>query len=214
MRALPLAAAALLCLPACSQSPDGAQPVDVEVTDAGHGELLPDPTPANAGIRSRRRMDIDQLDASIRQATGGIGWMEGETNLFVQLSATLGKPDFLNSTAEDLAPTALFQKFLGDAARDVCSAVSDRDVEAAESDRVLIVGMDPSDTHETNPEGVDANMRRLLLRFHGTPVSEGGVELAPWMELFSTGVEATGNPALTWRAVCVALITHPDFYSY
>jgi len=213
MRVLWLAAAALLLLPSCA-NPDGASSVEVDVSDAGDGQLLPDPTPANAGIRSRRRMDIDQLDASIRQATGGIGWMEGETNLFVELGATLGKPDFLTSTAEDLAPSALFQKFLGDAARAVCAELAAADLAATPETRVLIRDMDPSDVVETNPEGVDANMRRLLLRFHGTPVSTSGTELEPWTQLFQSGVEITGDPLLSWRAVCVALITHPDFYSY
>ena len=51
-------------------------------------------------------------------------------------------------------------------------------------------------------------------RFHGRMVAPGDPELAPWLTLMSQARDATGDPASSWRALCVALIVHPDFYSY
>ena len=81
--------------------------------------------------RPRRRMNIDQLRTAFEQVSGGISWTErsgrNEVNLFETLSSTLGKPDFAQTTDEELEPTILFQKFLGDAARSVCFKMLDAD---------------------------------------------------------------------------------------
>ncbi|MEZ4467376.1 MAG: hypothetical protein R3F43_23755 [bacterium] len=59
------------------------------------------------------------------QASGGTGWTETrgatEVDLFEELAATLGRPDYVQVTTEDLDPSALFLKFLDDAARSVCA---------------------------------------------------------------------------------------------
>ncbi|MFM2153047.1 MAG: hypothetical protein RL199_1482, partial [Pseudomonadota bacterium] len=84
----------------------GADPRDVEAAssvggsmgDAVHADLLPEeppppPLPADEPpFRSRRRLDLDQLDASLRRVTG-FGWTEQrgsqEVNLFDELAASL-----------------------------------------------------------------------------------------------------------------------------
>ena len=87
-------------------------------------DLAPPVEPPVAEARARRRMNLDQLDAAFRRTSGGIGWTEmrgnREVNLLVELSATLGKPDYVQITTEDLDPSALFNKFLDDAARSIC----------------------------------------------------------------------------------------------
>ena len=114
------------------------------------------------------------------QVSGGIDWTEGSGNrmryLFEDLALTLGRPDFAESTDEDLEPTLLFQKFLGDAARNICLKMIDADlaahraIEAGEPTEWtprLLVHVGPNDTLSSNPDGVRANMQTLLQSFHG-----------------------------------------------
>lgn len=195
-------------------APAMADPHPADLTHQGDGELAghaPDP---EAPWASRRRMDVDQLNASIRRVTGGIGWEDSSgDDLFEELSGTLGKPDFVDSTMEDLTVSLLFQKFLGDAARDVCGKLSYREA-GSTADPVLMVHVGLEDTVESNAAGVDQNLQQLLLRFHGQSVSLDSERLNPWRWLFTSSVHVTGDPVVAWRAVCVGLITHPDFYSY
>ncbi len=196
-------------------------PVVVEVDPGAPADLAPAPAPAPAhepAPRARRRMNLDQLDAAMRQVSDGIGWTERrgnvDVNLFVELAATLGKPDYIQITTENLEPSALFLKFLDDAARAVCARVIERDVAAGTA--VLLHDVGPDDDYDFAPEAVDANLRRLLARFHGRLVPEeaAGPTLAPWRWLFRSAAFVGGDPLLGWNAVCVGLFSHPDFYSY
>jgi len=204
-------------------APEAPQIVEPDATGVrmdpeGHAGLTPAPPPADAGVRVRRRMDIDQLNASLRRVSGGIGWTEGEgeseVDLFEELSDTLGRPDFIQITSEDLTPSLLFEKFLGDAARSVCQKLVARETGEDPGDQVLFVHVGPDDTLDTSAEAIDANLRHLLLRYHGQVVEEGDPGLEPWSWLFESTVHVSGSPTVAWQSVCVALITHPDFYSY
>ncbi|HCP46889.1 MAG TPA: hypothetical protein DIU15_12660 [Deltaproteobacteria bacterium] len=190
----------------------------VTMLPEGHASITPAPPPADEGIRARRRMDIDQLNASLRQVTGGIGWTEGEgedeVDLFEELSNTLGRPDFIQITSEDLTPSLLFEKFLGDAARSVCQKLVGRETGEEPGEQVFFVHVDPEDTIATSADAIEANLRYLLLRYHGQQLDEGDSRLEPWSWLFESTVHVSGSPAVGWQAVCVGLITHPDFYSY
>ena len=92
-----------------------------------------DAVPEELG-RPHRRMNVDQLKTAMEQVSGGIGWTEvvdGEAvDLFDQLSVTLGRPDYLASTHEELAPGLLFQKFLEDASRSICPTLAEPDPQA------------------------------------------------------------------------------------
>lgn len=161
--------------------------------------------------RPPRRMTIDQLDASLRAVTGGIGWTQGANNRFVQLSATLGVPDYIERTEEDLEPGLLFQKFLEDAAGDVCAALVARE-RSAPSVFLTQAGVDaelPADEMAVRGTLADA-----LLRFHGRAVDPTDPQLEPWFFLWESLRQVTGDGEATWRSTCVALITHPDFASY
>lgn len=208
-------------VPTTAPLPDGVTaPVTVPVVagDPHGGVLRPPDPPPEVEPRSRRRMDLDQLDAAIRQVSGGIGWTEqrGNTqvNLFVELSATLGKPDFVQRTEEDLVPGAMFQKFLDDAARSVCQELVRQDVDRPRDQRTFFLEAAPEDTLTMEPEAVKKNLQALLLRFHGQRLADGDARLEPWTWLFQRAEHTGVAPALAWRAVCVALITHPDFYTY
>lgn len=180
--------------------------------------------PTGAGLasdphRPRRRMDLEQLDASVKQVTGGIGWTERrsgrDVSVYESLGPTLGRPDWVQITEEDMEPSALFQKFLDDMARDVCSKLATAERTRAEADRRLLIHAGLEDTVETARADVDANLAALILAYHGRSVPTSSRELDPWRDLFMTATVAEGDdPVLGWRAVCVGLMTHPDFYSY
>ncbi|MCA9568898.1 MAG: hypothetical protein KC656_13710, partial [Myxococcales bacterium] len=65
-----------------------------------------------------------------------------------------------------------------------------------------------------DPEATRATLKRALLRFHGRTLADDDPDLARWEWLVNTAYARTGTGIVAWRAVCVGLITHPDFYSY
>ena len=186
--------------------------VDGALIDAAKVDLAPTlPPPA----RPRKRMNIDQLDLALRRASGGIGWTTTSgTNELTTLALTLGKPNYTDVTAEDLEPSALFQKFLADAGNVICTKIVSKDIAAAKADRVLLTDVEPKDTILSNPAGVDATLRHALLRFHGRVVPADAAELQTWRFLFEGATNVTGKSTEGWRAVCAAMIQHPAFTTY
>lgn len=181
---------------------EGAIAVDLAPT-------LPPPS------RPRKRMNIDQLDEALRRASGGIGWTAPNgSNELATLALTLGKPNYTDVTTEDLEPSALFQKFLADAGNVVCHKLVAKDIAAAPGERVLLTDVTPTDTVQSNPAGVDATLRHVLLRFHGRVVAADAAELQTWRFLLEGATKITGKPSEGWRAVCTALIQHPAFTTY
>jgi len=177
--------------------------------------------------RPRRRMNIDQLRLAMEQVSGGISWTEGsgrnEVNLFESLASTLGKPDFAQATDEELEPTILFQKFLGDAARSICFKMLDADLTAqalAESEvpvdltPKLLMHVPADESADSDPAAVVANVQWLVQRFHGRRLAEDASGLSEWKWLHQTGTFVSGSSHQAWVAVCVGLFTHPDFYMY
>lgn len=189
----------------------------VRAEESTSGSLAPLPTEK---VRLRRRLDLDQLDASIRRVSGGIGWTEqrgsAEVNLFEDLAETLGKPDFRESTREDLAPSIIFQKFLGDAARSVCEKTVERDATSRPgSERSIYLEIAPNQAPAEHPEATRANLRALLLRFHGRMITDDDdPRLAHWQWLLDSTMHTSQDARSAWRTVCVGLMTHPDFYMY
>lgn len=213
-------ALATLALVSCQGGSIAVEHEDHGFVDGEDVDLGADPW------RTRRRMDIDQLDASIRAATGGIGWEDWRgspptlrARYFDTYADTLGVPDYVNGTSEDLTTSLLFVKFLDDAARSVCRRAVNREAGAgAPQDGEAIGLFAPVDVLEPAPEALDVRttLSRLLLRFHGRSLAPSAPELEPWVELYAT--LAAAAPAeeapRAWEAVCVTLITHPDFYTY
>ena len=189
-------------------------PVDVTLGPAVDISLMPEPVEVEPGVRSRRRMDIDQLDASLRRVTGGIGWTTNNVNQFTSLAATLGKPDFLTNTRESLEVSAMFEKFLSDAARSACFALMTRELAAAPANRIFLVHASEADTLADAPAKIEANLEAALMRFHGRSKAVLGGELEQWKWLYQSAEHISNDPATAWRTVCVGLVTHPDFYTY
>ena len=130
-----------------SQSPVGQVDSDSELDSLAsgvpsHGELstsVPiDLTPADDTeyfVRSRRRMNLDQLQAQIEHATGGRQWIVNNKNQLEELAATLGRPDYISTLFEDLSAGPVFQKFLGDAARSICTEMVADELELPAEER-------------------------------------------------------------------------------
>ncbi len=188
--------------PTAEEMPTGWSPArDVELT---HPPVIVEPG------RARRRMNLDQLENAFVQTSRGLNWteMQGgrEVSLFQSLSVTLGKPDYIQTTTEVLEPTTLFQKFLDDAARQVCGKIVARDLQ--EPSNALV--MDWSE----DGASVTAHLQSLILHFHQRDLADDSPDLAQWRWLYDSLMFMTDVPAERWNAVCVALFTHPDFYTY
>lgn len=178
--------------------------------------LLPDP---EYPTRPRKRMNIDQLDAALLKASGGVTWVVGGKNQFDALAATLGKPDFADQVMEDLSPSTIFEKFLHDAALDVCETLIAKDAKAKADERVFFVHALPTATPAKDAAAVDDNLRYLLLRWHGRQLAKGAPQLENWRFLLAAAQKTAAGTAAAqaqagWQTVCVALATHPAFYTY
>ncbi len=209
--------AAPLLLLACQDAPSGSpsDPPPTTPTIPGGGFEAPVAAPLSDGdpvARTPHRMNVDQLKASMERVSGGIVWMEDDVVMFDDLAATLGKPDHIASTTEDLTPNLLFQKFLDDAATATCEGILDREASAAGT--ALLVHATLGDTWESNPDAIEENLAAALLRWHGRKVLPGEPQLEPWTFLFESTQHVGGDTRRAWTTVCVALFTHPDFYAY
>lgn len=177
------------------------------------------PTP-EASARLLRRMSVPQLRDAISNATGGLVWRdERGQDVLGLLEATLGVPNYIDTTNEDLDASLVFQKFLGDGARQICDELVEVDLQSAPDQRVLMKYADPELVWEqADAQGqasMDQNLRYLKLRFTGQFVAadqEEGIARERW--LLRSVTHATGSPARGWRAVCVGLMTSPEFYLY
>ena len=164
-------------------------------------------------------MDADQLNASIRSVTGGIGWDVVENGRMVDkldaLAASLGKPDYIQNTSEDLSPNLAFTKFLGDAARAVCTQLAEKEGGlGASEENHLFVHLDANTSPEAEPGAADKNLQTLVRNFHGRRLGTESAELERWRFLLKSAYKTSGTAPGAWTAVCVGLITHPDFYLY
>jgi hypothetical protein len=172
---------------------------------------------------STRRLSIAQLTSSLPIVLGGKTWTVGSASGFALRSATLGKADYIGIVDESLEPSPMFQKFMMDAAVSGCTNAVNADAALAANQRVLMRFVSLTDTVKTNAAGVDDNLRYLKLRFHGVKLgSSDAATLDGLRTVFTaavTGVAGTGTPSAAavregWRAVCVALLTAPEYHLY
>ena len=232
MRARVLMAALLVALvPACKKSAsDGSSgsstPVTMTTTDGG---LPPDHPPIDVPPTSRgpRRLDVDQLMATVNAVAnpetpnpdaGPVTWGYSTSTSMLK---TMGKPDFIYVTDEDLTPSTLYMKFAGDIANDVCGKM----VSSVHRGEVIMKDVAATDTLESNPTAVKAHMRWLYLKFFGRYVPDSDdTTIQPLLTVFDSVVTAQKSPDAGmsttnavvegWRAVCIAAFTSPDFHLY
>lgn len=159
--------------------------------------------------RSRHRMTIDQLNTSLRRATG-LAWMVNGRDGFDVYRATLGVPDYVLATHEDTDVSPLFLKFLSDASRSVCTNVMNDTTARA----TFFHDAEPTSVDQSE---IDANLSYLLLRYHTRRVAPSSRALEPWRALYASARAASSTDTtgrVAWQTVCNALIQHPDFYTY
>lgn len=169
--------------------------------------------------RSAGRMTIAQLARSIPVVTNGISWTEdfgnGPVDMLQVLAPTLGAPDYLRVTEENLEPTLIIAKFVQDSAFRICGQWAERDRAAAADARTLVQHAEWDSLDEAD---VKANLRALQLRFYAHRVAEG--DDAPIADLYALFADASstareGQAAQDgWTAVCIAMMTDPEFILY
>jgi hypothetical protein len=209
--------------------PSGALPLDHPPVDFGTGGSGGGGGSSSASAGARR-LSVAQLKASIpvvlgTDTTGSpVSWKVGKVDGFDARAAALGVANFTSVSEENLEPSPLYLKFMSDMARDVCNrAIAADAVRSQASERVLERFVGLTDTVSQNQAAVDQNLKYLKLIFHGVKVPDADDgPIAPLRTLFDATVKgAAGTSAITeshvregWRAVCVALLTAPEFHLY
>ncbi|MDP6945039.1 MAG: hypothetical protein QF464_12880, partial [Myxococcota bacterium] len=189
-----------------------AEPVDQAV------EPAPDEQPG----RQVHRMTVAQLARSIPVITGGIAWIEdfgeGPIDMLQILSSTLGAPDYLLVTEENLDPSLILAKFVQDAAYRICVNWVTRDAALAASERTLIVHQDWASQDAAD---IEASLVALQMRFFARKIDLGDAEdaaaITALSDLFhaAAGGAAAGQEATDgWTAVCLAHMTSPEMVLY
>ena len=204
-----------MCMAISCRVEDTEKPVDsveesaseessiLEETVVGDGDLEPEQPPE---ARERIRMNVDQLRASMTHITG-VEWMDGNTNLWDEYSTTLGVPDYRETVSEDLSANVIFQKFLQDAATYSCQAWIEHDGSSGPY-AFFDESYDEDDINTVNGNLV---YLRKLVHGHFAEVDPMVESLA---DLHALVYQRTQDHEMTWKTVCVALFTHPDFYTY
>ncbi|MEM9067424.1 MAG: hypothetical protein AAGE52_02930 [Myxococcota bacterium] len=158
--------------------------------------------------RQVRRLTADQFFRSLTTVTGQV-WSG-----YDRYANALGRPDLAEVTDEGRDLSVTFEKLVDDASRETCrnAVVSDRTAE----EQVIVRHVTLSDRE---PAALAENLRYLFLRFLSVEItSNDDPRLQPWMELLTTApAEGEFNDnamEFRWQAVCVGLVTHPDFLTY
>jgi len=181
----------------------------------GDGPSLdPDPTVReNAGPAEReparrvKRLTAEQFHESLEIATGA-RWSRYE-----QFASSLGRPDYAEITAQGLEASVTFDKLVHDAARETCA------VGVLEDARRPVPGTERILRHATlsdrHPDVLRENLQYLLLRFHAVDVAADDPRIDPYLDLLVDPPPTSDfGMRARWVAVCVALVTHPDFLTY
>lgn len=203
------------------------EPVPAEVTT----QAAPHDLGAGAKPPPRRgvsRMRIDTVQAAMTRVAGNdvngnpIRWMYNNNDGFsdAAFGKALGRPDFLTSTDESTVPNALYLKFVGDAARDICMQMARNDQKRSDAATRVLFPKAPVDGTATDAQ-VNANLQYLILRFLGFRLPDGDPMIAGLRKVHDTGVASVatpGGPELTpaaegWRGVCVTLFESPLFHN-
>ncbi|MEZ4403294.1 MAG: hypothetical protein R3B06_24930 [Kofleriaceae bacterium] len=190
------------------------RPLLVVVALAGCASDASDPPPGRDPIgptdpapgRRVRRLTADQFERSLEIATGQ-AWSK-----FGTYAEALGRPDFGELTEEGTDLSVTFDKLVHDASREACGKAVDRD--RTTGDTVILREVVASDRDHAK---YVANLKYLTMRFLGVEVeADDDARLAPWLGLLEAEPVPTTDVAMAtrWKAVCVGLVTHPDFLTY
>lgn len=199
--------------------------VDAESTPSGGPDDLLGGAAAPLG-RSVRRMRIDTLQAAMSKVAGTdldgkpIEWKYNGQNGFsdAAFGRALGRPDYRTTTDESSVSSALYLKFVGDAARDICWQMAKNDQSRGDASTRALFPKAPVDGSATEAQ-VIANVQYLLLRFLGRRDSADDPMVTSLVAVQAAGEGATPDggqlsPAAEgWRGVCVTLFESPRFHN-
>lgn len=210
--------------PAAPEGPTtvGADPTEQSAPDDLGGVALPGPA------RGVRRMRIDTLQAAMTKIAGKdiygnpIVWNVSGKDGFsdTAFGKALGRPDFQSSTDESPVSNALYLKFVGDAARDICMQMAKNDMKRADATTRVLFPKAPVDGTATEAQ-ITENLQYLTLRFLGLRPETTDPMMANLRGVFNAGVKAasaTNGAEITaaaegYRSVCVALFESPLFHN-
>ncbi|MBL4633655.1 MAG: hypothetical protein JKY56_07275 [Kofleriaceae bacterium] len=182
----------------------------------GEPEKVPDNTPPlvepsgfvdTSSQRRVRRLSAEQFHNSLQVATNQ-AWSKYE-----RFAAALGRADFGETTSEGGDISVTFDKLVHDAARETCLAAVEADVQMADNVILRHVSLADRDLPK-----LSANLRYLFLRFLAVQIdADDDARFSPWLTLLQTkadGELSDNDMQMRWAAVCVGLVTHPDFLTY
>lgn len=157
--------------------------------------------------RQARRISVLHLRRIIPKLFDGLEWTDSRKNdMFTKLSVTLGQADYVFATQSHRKPTMLFMKFMDDMAGHMCgkAVAADNKNENFEKRMIMRYPRDP-----------DKNLRFLRLKFHTIAVPENSKEgIEKLRTLYDNVLRSTTKIDQAWSAVCVALMTSPEFFAY
>lgn len=186
---------------------DDGEPSD-DGPDSGepghHGEGDADEPPG----RHMRRMTAAQFHRSLVTVTGQ-PWPH-----FDEFAGAMGQADFAEITDESRDLSVTFDKFVHDAALHSCAAAIAADGDGSDAGIVMRwVGVAERDLVK-----IRRNLDYLMLRFLGQEMADEDPRVEPWMDLLTAEPdEGEIDDELMrerWTAVCIGLVTHPDFMTY
>jgi hypothetical protein len=119
------------------------------------------------------------------------------------MAISLGQPDFRQRSEESLDVTPLFMKFMLDVGGFVCTALGDAETERPVEDKVF-----------SRHSNLDQNLRYMLLRFTGIEGRDADEYVARLTRTHEAGRSSIQRPYGGEEAVCLALITSPEFLLY
>ncbi|NUP12005.1 MAG: hypothetical protein HOW73_38655 [Polyangiaceae bacterium] len=225
-------AASLLVGSACSTNGPGGDDPTGNTTPIGDAPPLDHPPIDDEALPVKpaavRRLSLSQLRRILPLAFGleadgttPVTWhLEDGRQGLNAMAPTLGEPDYIEVTEENLEASPMYVKFMDDAARDVCNRAIDADI--AKTNAAERVVMRHAGIDADSDEAISKNLAYLVLRLHGVRLEAGDEDIARWQGVYDgalaeakTAAEEDADAKVeAWNAVCVALTVAPEFHLY
>ncbi|MEZ4311762.1 MAG: hypothetical protein R3F14_27340 [Polyangiaceae bacterium] len=221
---LGLLALAAGCEKAPTTSTDDTEKVNVDP----HANIPGFDSDADTRTSELRRLKLDMLQQSVPVIAGNdaagnpIFWKVKISGVTVDglsdkgYGKVLGRPDYIDVTTEQTAPSSLYMKLVRDMAQNVCDQMVKADIARAPEEERTLWRKAPIDGTATDAQ-VGENLAYLYLRFTGYRVEPTDPAVADLRQVYDDAVAGYEGmdppaPAEGWRAVCVALFEDPALH--
>ncbi|MEM1009277.1 MAG: hypothetical protein AAGJ35_09750, partial [Myxococcota bacterium] len=122
-----------------------------------------------------------------------------------RLSRTLGQADYIYLTANNNEITPLFMKFMDDMASSLCHRAVARDLSDKNTKKIIVL----------NERNIDKTLRFLRLKFHNLYVPDNETKgIAAYRDFYDKVMFRTQDRKQAWQAVCLLMMTTPEFMVY